>query len=576
MFHLATPQNTKRAQPQLGSITPVAIPAKGLNARDTLALMGPEYAISLVNAICEPYGLRTRKGYTEWAAGLPGAFPVHTVMSYYPATASPALALSARMRRLPMPRRLFVEPRSVADPPAGKLFAATNGGHIYDVTAGGGGPWTAEAGVIAPGATDFWTWLNFQNLAGAFLVACNDDGGYAYYNGSAWSQPVAGTGVGQIDGCDPANFCFVMEHMKRLWFIEKASTSGWYLPVSQVTGTVTEFPFGEQFRHGGFLAALVRWTVDTGIDINDKLVAVSSQGDIVVYTGTDPNSSDTWQLQGVWYVGPLPLGRRSVINTGADVHVLSQFGVTSISRLLSTVDQAQQENQRITYLISPIIARLIRESSNLPGWKIVSIPKEELFLIGVPPDSLEFGGQYFTLKVPTNGWSLVKDVPYASFVSIDADCFAGTYDGRVVRAFDGPVDNVLIGQHTGTAITCQVTPAYNSMEQGFPLGAHQKVFKMFRPTFIATIPPQLTVEVLLNYEGPKRGVFNPTMPPSTDARWDLSLWDVGKWSGLQAPIKMWIGLHGVGFAGTAQIDYVCGGDTVLAAIDYWTEAGGIL
>jgi hypothetical protein len=32
----------------------------------------------------------------------------------------------------------------------------------------------------------------------------------------------------------------------------------------------------------------------------------------------------------------------------------------------------------------------------------------------------------------------------------------------------------------------------------------------------------------------------------------------------------------VGFAGTAQIDYLCGGDTLLAAIDFWTEAGGVL
>ena len=258
MFRVATPQNTPRAQPQLGAITPLAIPYKGLNARDTFAVMGPEYAISLTNVLVEPYGLRTRKGYTEWATGLPAAVPVSTMMSYYPATAAPALLSSPMKREFSMQHRLLVEPRSGSTtPPAGKLFAATGGGHIYNVTAGGPGPWTAEAGVVAPTAGDFWTWINFQNLAGAFLVACNDDGGYAYYNGSSWAMPTAGAGIGQINGVNPSLLCYVVEHMKRLWFIEKASTRAWYLPVSQITGTVSEFNFGEQFRHGGSLAALV-------------------------------------------------------------------------------------------------------------------------------------------------------------------------------------------------------------------------------------------------------------------------------------------------------------------------------
>ena len=37
------------------------------------------------------------------------------------------------------------EPRAAPVPPAGKIFAA-RGGKLYNVTAGGAGPWTAEAG----------------------------------------------------------------------------------------------------------------------------------------------------------------------------------------------------------------------------------------------------------------------------------------------------------------------------------------------------------------------------------------------------------------------------------------------
>lgn len=573
MFRVATAQNTPRARPPVGSLTPLAIPAKGINARDSLALMGPEYAISLVNVLCEPYGLRTRRGYTEWAKNLPplnppNVVPVATMMHYYPATAVVAV-LDKLVAARSIITRLLVEGRAASVPPVGKLFAA-RGGKVFDVTAGGIGPWVEEA--VVAGASDYWTWMNFQNVAGSFLVAANNAGGYAIYNGAAWSMPVAGAGVGQIDNVDPALFCHVVEHKKRLWFVKKGSTSGWYLPVGQITGAATEFNFGEQFRSGGHLVALASWTVDGGVGIDDHLVAVGSQGDIVVYKGDDPDDPSSWALRGVWHVGALPVGRRSVFNTGGDVHILSQFGITPLSVLLnSSTELGVIEQRRVSYLIGPLIARLMRDYSALQGWQIRTLPKEELIVLGVPREAQQFGGQYFAMKVTSGGWSLVKDVPYASFVTIDNAIFAGTFDGRVVRAFDGPLDNVLIGETTGAAIQCQVTPAFQPL--GSP-GAQKRVL-LIRPTFITTITPTLRLRILLDY-GPPKPANVPTLPDLAESKWNEDLWNVGQWSGVQDPIHEWLGCHGVGFAATAQLDYKTGGDTVLAALDFWTEQGGVM
>src|SRR5262245_21200697 len=307
MFRLATPQNTRRSRGEVGNLTSLAIPAKGINARDSLALMGPDNAISLVNVLCEAYGLRTRKGYSEWATNLPplspsGVMPVYTMMHWYPATAVVTPLTRAMTARSSMTRLMVAEPRSVTAAPVGKLFAA-RGGSLYDVTNGGVGPWTAQAGISAAG--DFWTWLNFQNVAGSFLVVTNDAGKYAYYNGSTWTVPTMGTGAGQIDGVDPAKFCFVIEHKERLWFIEEQTAKAWYLPVGQITGIAKPFSFGEQFRHGGHLVALACWTVDGGVGVDDYLVAVGSQGDVALYKGTDPDSASAWAIQGVWHIGAL-------------------------------------------------------------------------------------------------------------------------------------------------------------------------------------------------------------------------------------------------------------------------------
>jgi hypothetical protein len=571
MFRAAVPQNTRRARPQVGHIVPLQIPTKGLNARDAFVSMGPQYAISLVNALVEPYGLRTRAGYTEWARGLPAATPIRTLMNYYPAI---AVAATKTIFQYAIAALNFTLRRPVAQalPAAGKLFAA-QGGFIYDVTAGGVGPWVAQPGVGGAGGSDFWTSCMFQNIAGAFLTACNNNGGYSYYNGAAWTTPTFGTGAGQIANVNPLLFVYVVEFKKRLWFIEKDSTRAWYLPVSQITGAATSFNFGEQFRKGGKLVALVNWSIDGGEGIDDYLVALSSQGDVVVYKGVDPDTAGDFALHGVWDVGPLPLGFRSVSMTGGDVHILSQFGVTPLGVLLNTTQAQELEMHRPSYVIAPLISRLMREFSTLPGWQIIALPAEEMFVIGVPLNAPEFGGHFLSFKQAGAGWSQLRDMPFASMLNVDSDVWAGTLDGRVVRAFDGTLDNVTIGNPgSGVPVQCQVTPAYQPC--GDP--GVQKLFKLVRPMFLASAKPSLTMQILTDYSALKP-VLAPTLPViPPQSKWDTALWDSGIWGDVFLQTKEWLGCHGVGFVGTVQLDYRCGGDTILPSIDFFCEQGGAM
>jgi len=577
MFRAPSIMNTRRARQQVGTITPLAVPFKGLNARDPFSVMGPEFALSLVNVFVETYGLRTRKGFSEWAAGLSNV-PVSSLMSYYPAAALGSLVTyiggSAVQTTFD---RMFVAASSPIKPGVGaystaatarKLFAAT-GGSVYDVTNGGGAPWTPQIGIA--GASDYWTSVNFNNIAGSFLCAVNNAGGYYIYNGTAWSHVTMGAAAGEVDGVDPDLFCFVTPWKHRLWFVEKDSTRAWYLPTDQITGVAKEFDFGPQFRHGGHLAALANWTVDGGEGIDDYLIAVSSQGDVVIYKGTDPDIADAFSLHGVWYVGPLPAGRRMVNQSGGDVYILSQFGAMPVSKLLAAASLAALSQQHLSYLVDPIIARLMQDFSTLEGWQIVTIAKEEAILIGFPPEASPQGGDFLAFKTTTGAWSTFKQTSYASFAAVDADVFAGTKDGRVVRAFDGALDNVLIGTDVGDPIACQVTPAYQPLG---PPGAYKR-FTLVRPSFLTTLTPKLTLQILVDY-GPPKPTIVPTLPEISQSKWDVALWDTGRWSGLQAPIKEWLGTFGIGFAATVQLDYLCGGDTLLTSIDFWEEPGGVM
>lgn len=551
-----------------GNIVPFGIPNKGINARDPLVAMPPGFAFNLVNAVPEQYGIRTRKGYIEWESAI-GADtgPVHSMMAYYPAGVAPA-AMSAMSAMSPM-ARMFLSGPSLLTSFGGKLFAARGTG-VYDVTAGGDGSLLVpETGVA--GADAYWISFMFQNVGGAYLIAVNDGTGYAYYDGAAWNTPAMGAGVGEIDNVNPALFVHACEFKKRLWFVEGGSTSAWYLDTSAITGPATEFDFGEQFNRGGHLVALANWTVDAGEGVDDYLIAVGSQGDVVVYKGTDPDTPATFALHGVWQVGPLPLGRRSVTQRAGDVHILSQMGVTAVSKLLALKDQLNVQQISASYYIDPIVSRLMHDYSNNEGWQLVDIPREEMALIGVPVVVYDLGVEFFGLKITTSGWFIIKDTTYTSFVCCDAVVFAGTTDGRVVIAFNGVLDNVIEGESVGVPIVCELTPAYQ------PLGTpgHDKRILLMRPMLLAAVKPLIKFTILLNYEPPDP-LLIPTLPVFDSSLWDTALWDEGIWTGLLSPIHKWLGARGEGTAATPQIMYVCVGDTMITSIDLWVEQGGVL
>jgi len=562
MFSRAQP---KRASREIGKIAPFAVPSKGMNVRDALALMDPSYAISLINVLPEQYGLQTRKGYVQWATDLTGGGAVYSLMVYYPADATPISLLSSR--RLHAVPGMFASPRTSPESFGGKVFAA-QGTDVFDVTAGGDGPWTADPDINSPGP--FWTSQMFQNEAGSYLVACNNEGGYRYYDGTQWNVVTAGATPGQINGCDPDLFCYVVEWKRRLWFIEKNTTRAWYLPVDEITGTVSMFDFGPELAHGGELAAIANWTVDGGAGIDDHLVAVGRQGSVVIYQGTDPDTAATFQKKGTWQVGPLPAGRRVLTMHGGDVHILSQFGVVPVSKLLR-VGGVEDSQIYVTALIDPLISRLMQDYSQQTGWQLVNIPKEQLGLIGVPYASALLGGDFLSLKYTTGGWSILRDTTYTCFANVDAIVYAGTQDGNVVLAFNGPLDNAEEGVAAGTPIRCEVMPAYQTI--GTP--GHMKRVLLFRPTFLATLSPEVSFAMAYNFGVPGE-VLTPITPDMGSSVWDEDYWDSALWVGTQQPLSEWLGAVGEGFAATPQLAYLCGGSTILTTMELWTDEGGVL
>lgn len=584
-----TPQKVRRALEQVGSLVNAQLPTGGINARDSFQQMPPQDAIDLVNVVADGFGLIVRQGYQEFAIDLPGAEKVATIMSYYPPTAS-----------FSGPNGQVKINQAVGFSLSGNIYACTNL-NIYDITAGGAGPWVAQPGVGVV-TSDYWTWLNYQNAAGNFIIAANDEGGYvaagsAGFSGgfssgfrtanSGFFRVSQGAVPGTIQGIDPDLWCYVMSWKRRLWFIEKFSTRAWYLPVEQITGEAHQWDFGTHFPHGGHLVALANWTLDGGVGIDDMLVAFGSEGDVVIFKGYDPDNAavdpSAFQLHGVWYIGPLPKGRRSTTAVGGDVYVLSMFGFTQISKLVSGSQIPLGAQKDLSYKIDPLLQKAQRFHKNKDGWFITQLPREELLIVGMPEELANAGVTHLAMQSHEPGmevsWSRFKDVPFATYTTHDGLIFAGGQNdksvvgnGKVYLAYSTPLDNVRLDDSVfGQPIRGLVIPAYQTLG---PPGMN-KQFTMIRPSFLVQQTPALTVAVLTDYVLP--GFSNvPALPNQNPGIWDVGVWSNAKWGGLRYPIRRWLGVVGQGFVATAQFDFTAAADTRLMGLDWWVIPGGPL
>lgn len=538
--------------PQTNVVISRPAPNGGLNARDSLSSMPDNDAVELINWIPDAGGIRCRKGYREWATNLLSG--VQAVFPYF----SPTDAI---------PGGTFLTTPTVMP---GKLFAATKDS-IYEVTT------TTNAPAIsrALGGTTYSGWFTtamLTNTAGSFLLAVSEDDGYYRYNGAAWVKLTLGAGANQVANVDPALFAHVLVWKRRAWFVQKSTTKAWYLATDAIEGAATAIDFGPLFKHGGSLAYLATWTIDAGEGMDDFLVAVSSNGDIAVYKGTDPAAASTFSLVGTWYVGQIPVGRRGACQYGGDLVIVSSEGIFPISYVTRggaglLVASSQEYSSKIRARIGPIL----RGSFSTRGWEMMLHASERLMLVNVPPLASHPQTQ-FALNTTLNQWCQLADIPVACMGQTAGYAFAGTADGRVLILFTNFYDNVPYSATVGSGIYGVIMSSFSSL--GAP--ALNKIVHMVRPHFVGAARPGVIVKVAVNYQTPDIREY-PSFSVGSSSLWDTGLWDSARWTSLTGThFGDWAGAGGVGVAATAFIQTACAGDTLLTSVDYMHQVGGPL
>lgn len=519
----------RAAKAQKSRIVAKTIPAPvgGWNARDSIAAMDQKDAVELINFFPNATDVIPRYGASQYLALTPITY---SLMTYN--------GLSSQ------------------------LLAIPSNGIVYKVTSAGASTFLNPAGSTTLTLTDPKAeYVNFATTGGNYLILVNGSDLLLAYDGTTWTNPA-------ITGVDASTFSNVNAHKFRLWFVQKNSLKAWYLTTSSIAGAASSLDLSSVATEGGHLVAMATWTLDAGFGADDLAVFITSNGQVIVYRGTDPSSASTWALVGVFELGS-PIGKRCWTKYKGDLLILTQDGLVPLSGALqsSRLDPKIAVTEKIMTAISEATAAY---GSNF-GWQIIPLPKINMLLINVP--TLEFQrAEQYVMNTITGSWCRFQGWDATCWVLFNDDAyFANANSGTslsvaICKAWTGTYDNA-------AQITSKAIQAFGFF--GSP--AQQKRFTIIRPTFYTDGP--ISGELLFNVNYDRvyhtSGLKTFTPPASSGAQWDSAVWDTDLWSDQFVAFQVRTGTRGIGYSGAPVMKIVSiGSYTKWIATDVLLEPGG--
>lgn len=476
----------------------IQAPTKGWSANSLPIKAEDGTAIILENWFPEATSIRPRKGYTAHVTGIAAA--VNTLMPYVSGSTQ-------------------------------KLFAAGNG-KIYDVTSSG----ALGAAVQSSLTSTKFSYVNFATAGGQYLFMVNGEDAARYYDGSSWTQP-------SITGATSSTFSAVTSHKSRLFFVKKNTATIYYLGVDSIAGAATAFEVGSQLRRGGFIVGLSSWSVDAGDGMDDLLTLWSSEGEVLVYAGTNPSSD--YSLVGRYTCGR-PVGNRPLFPIGGDLAMLSEDGVLALSSVMR-LDRLTAKDKALTARVVDEYLKAVKSYRSSFGWQMITLPKASMALINVPGAGNAGASVQFAYNVSTRAWSKFTGLDALCWELFNGEIYFGTPAGGVYKAESGGSDN-------GAAIVARCLPAFSHL--GAP--GRTKHVKQLMPMFSTDLSDYTfgsSCVVNFNYPGSPGGGSPGAAGLFT---WDSSAWDgLNTWGGA-AVWDDWASANNIGYVvspyAVAQID----------------------
>ena len=415
-----------------------------------------------------------------------------------------------------------------------RMFVSTQN-ELYDVTFADTPELQTDVGTIADGN---FSVAQYATQGGDWLLAVNDAGDYVRrFNGTIWEYlDTAYAGVPSritAPTTAPANIqdglglTHVWKYRNRLFFIEGGTMNAWCLPLNAIGGELIYIPLSGAAKKGGSLLFGASWSVDSGDNSDDKCCFFTDQGEVLVFTGTDPTTVTNWSQHGRYDISK-PMGKNGHQQLGGDVLVITIDGIVPLSAAVAK-DVSALSLAAITYNIEPMWMREFRRKNFYP-WTIAKWDEGDLMFVNFPGGNTDATRTVGVSNLHTGAWSRYTGWDAMCFMQINGNLFFGTQDGKVMIAessgFDDAHDNV-DGKIVGNSYVCKMVGGW----EVFQSPPHQVTWLQARAAFFSAakepFEPQLAATTDYEFRIPPPP--NPGPDPGPLDVWDQGLWDTAKW-----------------------------------------------
>lgn len=483
-------KNFKASFPQPDVMTrAIPAPTDGWDAISPLALMDPKRAVILDNMVPRPGWVEVRGGAIIWTSTFSGT-PIETLMTY---------KSSSQQKMFAVVDNSFVDV-------SGNIFIS------YDVV----------------GLTNNrWNYINFTPLLGTTVLQCANGRDPLYqFDGTTWSNPGI-TGLPFAGGANTRIIRSVWATKRRIWYVLNSDTAGTpstvaaFMPTDAITGAIDGTQdLGGLWTKGGYLVAITDLTLDGGNGPNDYTAFISSEGQVALFSGSDPAVAGNWALAGgIFNISP-PLGDRCATILGADVAIITRSGLLPLAQTLP-FDPSADRSAAITSRIQNAMTSASILYGNNFGWQCITYPNQDLLFLNVPVEE-GVEQQQYVMNTLTGAW--------CRFTGWNANCWAlyqnymffGDNEGNVCMAYVGESD-------FGAPIQAALLTAFNYFEDS----GRRKRMTMIQPLLSMTQTNNITISVHPDFkvENSTSEAHSQVTTP-TPAYWDISFWDESYWAGV--------------------------------------------
>lgn len=470
-------------------------PVRGWNTRDGIADMEPGFAVTLDNWFPMTAEIKMRKGSAEHVTDIDDGVnlvEVETLATYKPQSGDQ------------------------------ELFAWADDS-LYDASSAG----AVGAALVSSLTNARWQYTNFSTSGGQFLIAVNGADKLLLYNGTTWAA-IDGASTPSITNVATTALVHVFVFKERVWYIQLDTLTPWYAEVGAFAGALTAFQIRSVAKDGGYLVAGGSWTRDTGTGPDDFLVLVTSEGEVIVYSGVNPASD--FALVGVFRTAK-PIGRRCLLKYAGDLLIITTDGVIPISRLVSR--ERKESGVAITEIIQGSMADAVASYRLNFGWELFLYSEASMLLLNVPVDDEQV---QFVMNSYTKAWCRFLEWPANCFAEMDGKLYFGTL-GEVRQAWTGSTD---------LDMSISAEAVFNFTYFGDR--SNIKETTLVRPIMKYDVSPvsiKIAIDADFDVRTPGSDIVSVSEQGST---WDVAKWDEAFWAGEPTVRSFWSSYTAIGYA----------------------------